>query len=284
MRGSLWFACVLAASSPTTLHAAPEVSAAGVAPAAAQWVPTSDARSLELFRRAQQVAEQARSLKAQVSLSIDIPGTGGWSPTAPVHFRFSGDLRLLKPNYLRVTVTGGPRKPPLLFTAVSDGRYVYHSCPTTRKYVQSPATAEGRNLEWFMGNAGQDNLLPAFFSPEVLSQLCPDGRQQYLGVRVREGRLYDVVEFRPYGLADDQVLYFFGPEGALDGLELRDPRSQKTVVKWWGQNVELDSKLTSSDFSFNPPAGFHRVQGTLTESFFWPSTSARTASRTTKQR
>lgn len=93
-----------------------------------------------------------------------------------------------------------------------------------------------------------------FFHPPALSKLMEGEKYLYAGQVTRNGRRFELIRFMKPGDPKTSATLYFGPEGWLEGAEVRSAVMSPT--SWWLEKLQVDSPLTAEQFEFVPPAGF----------------------------
>jgi outer membrane lipoprotein-sorting protein/peroxiredoxin len=198
----------------------------------------ADARSESLIRQARRAAAGARTLEADLLVTQ----TAG----RKAH-RFTGQVRLMKPNYARIRLTGFPGGDQ---TVISDGTTLYRVNESRKEYSEAPSPPGGQGLYGIGGAAAPE---AAFFAPE---RIAAGGTHTYAGTKTIEGKPYHVVEIAANQPPRSRRLYF-GASGLPEGAELIFAAGDKPRTQMlWLKNVRLDVPMKAEEFRFTPPAGY----------------------------
>jgi peroxiredoxin len=194
-----------------------------------------------LLANSRAVAERLQTLTARIELTWQTPGQ-------PLK-RNVGSVRLMKPNYARIQLTGDF---PLV-ALISDGRFLY-TLPDKTKYTVANSDPLGKNIDtpWW--------ALPIrFFFTQSIKPFGPDSpdwvRGRYFGTEIVKREKYDVLE-----IAGDKPMAFvarlyFGADKMLhrsvvtfgegDGAAIFTAQLSK---------VRLAGRSQVAEFKFKPPA------------------------------
>lgn len=231
----------------------------------------ADTRSQALLERAQAAAARAKSLEAQLEVSMD---------SAP---RITGSLLLAKPNLARI-------KLDLLYELhrrlayYSDGRTLYTVAEREEEYTREEPGPAGERIPALRYLGGPIPLVGAFFAPQSLKLA---GTATFRGRKSVVGRIYDVVETVETGANGRRSVteLYFGPTALVERVDVRVSSwlphrvsgSRRQAQKKWSltasfrlKNLRLDVPAVPTRFACTPPAGYRQTAG------LWPAAATRT--------
>jgi peroxiredoxin len=186
-------------------------------------------------------AKSLRTLTARIDLS--------WKARGQALKRNVGSIKLMKPNYALITLTGDY---PLI-TLASDGQSLY-KLPDHTKYTIANAEPGGKNIDmpWW--------ALPVrFFFTQSVKPFGPDSQQwtssRYAGVETVRGESYSVVEIageKP--MAYVARLYFDANKLLRRSVVTFGQGEGAAVFIAEIEGVRIARPLRRAEFNFRPPA------------------------------
>ncbi|MGH9966940.1 MAG: redoxin domain-containing protein [Pyrinomonadaceae bacterium] len=193
-----------------------------------------------LLANSEAVTKSFRTLTAKIDLSWQTPG-------APLK-KNVGSVRLMKPNYALMVLTGDY---PLI-TLASDGHFLYLLSDPT-KYTIANAEPRGQNIDtpWW--------ALPVrFFFTQSVKPFGPDSQDwtssRYVGVATVEGESYSVVE-----IAGDKPtayvarLYFDANKVLRRSVVTFGQGAGAAVFTAEIHGVRIGKRVRAAEFKFRPP-------------------------------
>jgi outer membrane lipoprotein-sorting protein len=202
---------------------------------------SGDAKSDALVKKAREVMAGARTLQADMALTMT---GGGDKQTATMK------LRLMRPSYLDITATGLPGG---TMRIISDGKDVYRVNEGEKQYKKMPASG----LPSFLGGAGQSPMA-MFFSPQGMTA---GGTHKFGGTAKANGKSYQVVHVTTQEAPKNRKLYL-APNGWVEGIELSDTESgAPDKITMWLKNVRVNAPMKAEEFAYAPPEGFEMPKG-----------------------
>lgn len=213
---------------------------------------STDEQSNAVLERARSATAGTHSIRSSVRLTFRLDQTT---------VAYMGEFRALKPNagelrlspkntQMRAEIAKIVGPPARSVYGISDGTTAFLVTPEVKQYSRRRAAEKGKDLTGLIGGSAATRApAAAFFDPDQLRLSDPT---RYLGVRERDGRRYEVVQFVENDLETD---YFFGPEGLLEGMEV-----PKAGESFWLEHPQLNVELKRSDFEYSPPRHFKRVE------------------------
>jgi peroxiredoxin/outer membrane lipoprotein-sorting protein len=200
-----------------------------------------DSAADRVLRDSEAVTKSLRTLTARIDLSWQTPGQS--------LKRNVGSVTLMKPNYVRMMLTGDY---PLV-TLTSDGQFLYSLSDAT-KYTVANAESQGKNIDspWW--------AIPVrFFFTQSINPFGPDAAQwvstRYVGSETTAGESYSVIE-----IAGDKPMayiarFYFAKDHVLRRSVVTFGQGEGAAVFTAKiESVRIPKRLRRGEFKFTPPA------------------------------
>ncbi len=214
------------------------VSVAAAAPAA-----RADEKADALLKQVAAKTTATKTLSADLEMTMTRQAGGQAQPT-----RSTGTVKLMKPNFARITITGGP----LAQTVASNGKDIY-VLTANNQYRKKAANAQGRNIEalWAMPIA-------YFFNP-TLSSLAPFGQgadvqTRYLGRQTVDGASLEAVAVSGEKPIAHTITLFIGPDKLFRRVRV-DLKQGNSSTRYEAalKNIRVGTPMTAASFAYAPP-------------------------------
>ncbi len=223
---------------------APGIQLAALLLAALASAAAADRKSEALLKRVQKAIAEAKTLQAEGTVTA----LGGGQEQS-----FKISVRLMKPNFARIRLTGLPGGDRAL---LSTGSTVYQVLDGPKQYAASPAPPTGESLG-FVSHFSPEAL---FFSPTGLPEA---GKTRHAGEKTVDGRRYEVLEVTS-DEAPQVRKYLVGPSGLVEVLDAvfkgTPPASGDQAMTVWLKDVKVNVPMTPEEFAYTPPADFKPLQ------------------------
>jgi outer membrane lipoprotein-sorting protein len=194
----------------------------------------ADERGTAILRAAFQKMHNARTLSAEISTRVEMPGR---APSAT-----QGKVLAMKPNYLRVEMKG--RNAPLYvadgknYYSYADGQPVYFKMPLDKNPTELNGQWEGEIDGFFGGAKNLSRLSATYIRSEVVAGI--------------DCHLVKAEMKNPNRV----VVYAVGKKDSLiHRAEMEMHLGESQVSKQTNRltNIRLNIALTARNFAFNPP-------------------------------
>ncbi len=203
----------------------------------------SDEQADALLKEVIAATQAAETLTADVTMT---------QKNAEQEVKLQGKLRLKKPNFARIELTGA-----LGHTIVSDGKTVWDINLMRKQYTQTPADPQGRNI-----GALWATPVRFFFNPAaVIPPARAKAKIMVLGKDTVDGQEFTVVSVATeFEQSAQQTELYIGADKLIHRMNQAVKRNdsvtmQETVLS----NVKVGAALSDADFAFQPPSGLRAV-------------------------
>lgn len=202
----------------------------------------ADQKADALLRQVAAKTKATKTLSADLQMTMRPPTGQGQT------VKSAGSVRLMKPNYARITLTGGP----LAQTIASDGKSLYLLNPGNQ-YQKRDADPQGRNISALWA------LPIAYFFNPTLDSFAPFGRDpdtkvRYAGRQTVGGAAMDLVALTGDKPMPHTITLFIGPDKLFHRVRVDLKQGSETArYEAAFTNLRAGKPLTAASFAYTPP-------------------------------